>query len=120
MDLTNAETDAPWEGERLKARRIRLGFKSVNDLSIRSGIDRQAITKAERGKGFRGTIDRLEAFFDRYEKASRNDRFITLQVEVTVRVPVENADVLQALASDLSPLLARLEALQHHRKKETE
>lgn len=60
-------------GHGLKARRLALGIKSVREFAEASGIDREALGKAERGQGSAGTYDRAEAWLDRMEEETGHD-----------------------------------------------
>lgn len=98
-------------GEALKARRLRLGIKSLRELEEKTGVARTTITKAEAGEASRPTYERLEAWFDRFEHEITSEAEVvepgggvmTLSVEgiygvakVTVQAPVEDADELRA------------------------
>jgi transcriptional regulator with XRE-family HTH domain len=60
-------------GNEIKARRLALGIKSVREFAEASGIDREALGKAERGLGSGGTYDRAEAWLARMEEETGHD-----------------------------------------------
>lgn len=93
-------------GAAIKQRRLDLGIKSHHDLWKLSGIDRQAISNAEKGVGSNQTLDRLEAFFRGYEEETGHDdpepgaplRVVMRDVygmgEIIVEGPVDHPDEL--------------------------
>lgn len=60
-------------GHTIKERRLALGFKSLREFAEKSGIDREALSKAERGQGSSGTYDRVEAWLSRFEEETGHD-----------------------------------------------
>lgn len=93
-------------GHSINRRRNFLGIKSLREFSERTGVDRQAISKAEAGVGTKQTYERLEAWLDRLEEemgqddgeaapqSSVSDDLVTFHmsgdfgVEVTVKGPL--------------------------------
>lgn len=103
-------------GHELKARRLALGIKSVREFADASGIDREALGKAERGQGSTGTYDRAEAWLERMEEETGHDepaseplRFTFHDVygigELIVEGPVDRPDELVA---SITKLLAEI------------
>lgn len=100
-------------GHGLKARRLALGIKSVREFAEASGIDREALGKAEKGQGSAGTIERAEAWLDRMEEETGHDepappeplRFTFHDVygigELIVEGPVDHPDELVASITKL-------------------
>lgn len=60
-------------GHAIKARRLALGIKSLREFAERTGVDRQAITRAEAGAGSESTYERLEAWLSRFEEETGHD-----------------------------------------------
>lgn len=60
-------------GERIKARRLALGIKSVREFAEASGISRDALGPAENGRASSGTYERAEAWLDRMEAETGHD-----------------------------------------------
>lgn len=95
-------------GAAIKARRLVLGIKSVNQFAGLSGVSREAITAAEAGSASTGTYDRLESWLDRFEEETGNDepaeaRNVVIELgegrgRVVVRGPVEDLEKLSAEA----------------------
>src|ERR1700740_874982 len=50
-----------------------LGIKSAREFAEKTGVDRNAIAKAESGTSSSGTLDRLEAWLNRFEEETGND-----------------------------------------------
>lgn len=103
-------------GHALKARRLALGIKSVREFAEASGIDREALGKAERGQGSPSTVDRAEAWLSRMEEETGHDeptaeplRFTFHDVygigELIVEGPVDRPDELVA---SIAKLLAEI------------
>lgn len=99
-------------GYELKARRLALGIKSVREFADASGIDREALGKAEKGQGSAGTYERAEAWLDRMEEETGHDepsaeplRFTFHDVygigELIVEGPVDHPDELVASITKL-------------------
>jgi hypothetical protein len=99
-------------GQGLKARRLALGIKSVREFSEASSIDREALSKAERGQGSAGTYDRAEAWLRGMEEETGHDepsgeplRFTFHDVggigEIIVEGPSDRPDELVAAVSKL-------------------
>lgn len=99
-------------GHQLKARRLGLGIKSVREFAEASGIDREALSKAERGQGSSGTYDRAESWLSRIEEETGADepspeplRFTFHDVygigELIVEGPVDHPDELVASITKL-------------------
>jgi hypothetical protein len=91
-------------GEAVRRRRLACGIKSVRELQQRSGISREAITSAEAGTASAATYERLDAWFDRYEKATAADPTSALVefevhsdagVRVVVRGPIAETEELE-------------------------
>lgn len=73
-------------GEAIKRRRLALGIKSVRQFAERAGVDRQAVGRAERGETTTpGTLERLEAWLDRFEEDTGHHDVESGQIEVTFR-----------------------------------
>jgi len=70
-------------GHTIKERRLALGIKSVREFSEASGIDREALSKAERGQGSSGTYDRAEAWLGRMEEETGHDEPSTQPLRFT-------------------------------------
>lgn len=93
-------------GHSIKTRRLALGIKSVREFAEASGIDREALGKAEKGMGSAATIDRAESWLDRFEEEAGHDeatpgeplRFTFHDVygigELIVEGPVDRPDEL--------------------------
>jgi transcriptional regulator with XRE-family HTH domain len=60
-------------GEAIKQRRLALGLKSVRVFAEESGIDREALGKAEKGLGSGGTYERAESWLTRQEVENGHD-----------------------------------------------
>lgn len=96
-------------GQGLTTRRLALGIKSVREFADACGIDREALSKAERGLGSKGTYDRAEAWLTRMEEETGHDapgeplRFTFRDVygvgEIIVEGPVDRPDELVAAVS---------------------
>ena len=93
-------------GHAIKRRRLGLGITSLREFADRTGVDRGAITKAERGHGSEGTYDRLESWLDRFEEETGNDDpgsdYIEFRLSgvfgvdsIVVRGPVSDASELE-------------------------
>jgi len=97
-------------GHSIKARRLALGIKSLREFAERTGVDRQAVTKAESGHGSESTYERLEAWLDRFEEETGNDvpgdDYIEFRLSgvfgvdsIVARAPVKNvAELEQSIA----------------------
>lgn len=94
-------------GQKLKSRRLALGIKSVREFADASGIDREALGKAERGQGSASTYERAESWLGRMEEETGHDepspeplRFTFHNVygigELIVEGPVDHPDELVA------------------------
>lgn len=82
MFTMNDET----RGHEIKRRRLALGIKSVAALAEATGIDRQALAKAERGEGSVATVERIEAWLGRKEtEESGETAALVNQLRVTLR-----------------------------------
>lgn len=103
-------------GHDIKTRRLALGIKSVREFADASGIDREALGKAERGQGSSGTYDRAEAWLAGMEEETGHDeptaepiRFTFHDVygigELIVEGPVDHPDELVA---SITKLLAEI------------
>jgi transcriptional regulator with XRE-family HTH domain len=103
-------------GHGLKARRLALGIKSVREFAEASGIDREALGKAERGQASAGTYERAEAWLERMEEETGHDepsseplRFTFHDVygigELIVEGPVDRPD---ELVESITKLLAEI------------
>lgn len=103
-------------GHAIKARRLALGIKSVREFAEASHIDREALSKAERGQGSAGTYDRAEAWLNGMEEETGHDepssepiRFTFHDVygigELIVEGPVDHPDELVA---SITKLLAEI------------
>lgn len=99
-------------GHGLKARRLALGIKSVREFAEASGIDREALGKAEKGQGSSGTYERADAWLTRMEEETGHDepsaeplRFTFHDVygisELIVEGPVDRPDELVAAVGKL-------------------
>lgn len=99
-------------GHELKARRLALGIKSVREMAEASGIDREALGKAEKGQASTGTYDRAEAWLRSMEEETGHDepvqeplRFTFHDVygigELIVEGPVDRPDELVASITKL-------------------
>lgn len=98
-------------GAAIKRRRLALGIKSVNEFAKATGIDRGAVTRAEAGTASEGTLDRLEAWLDDFEKETGEDEpgeplRITMRgvygiEEIVVEGPVDHPDELVASVARL-------------------
>lgn len=98
-------------GQSLTARRLALGIKSVREFADACGIDREALSKAERGLGSKGTYDRAEAWLTRMEDETGSDapaeplRFTFRDVygigEIIVEGPVDRPDELVAAVAKM-------------------
>lgn len=60
-------------GHAIKARRLRLGIKSLRTFAEKTNVDRGAIAKAEAGEGSPATYERLEAWLDQFEEETGSD-----------------------------------------------
>ena len=113
--------DSQARGKALRARRLRLGIKSIRQLAMQSGVSREAVTAAEDGSASEDTYARLEAWFERFEEetgaaekpadTSPGPRMVTFRlkggdVDVVVEGPIEDID---ALAATVERLLASSE-----------
>lgn len=104
-------------GQALKTRRLALGIKSVREFAEASGIDREALSKAERGQASSGTYDRAEAWLNGLEEETGHDepvpseplRFTFHDVygigELIVEGPVDRPEELVA---SITKLLAEI------------
>ena len=99
-------------GHAIKDRRLALGIKSVREFAEATGIDRQALSKAEAGQGSSATYDRAEAWLSRMEEETGHDvppseplRFTFHDVygigELIVEGPVDRPDELVASITKL-------------------
>lgn len=99
-------------GHGIKRRRLALGIKSVREFAEASGIDREALGKAERGQGSAGTYDRAESWLASKEEELGHDeppaeplRFTFHDVygigELIVEGPVDHPDELVASITKL-------------------
>lgn len=94
-------------GHGIKARRLALGIKSLREFSEASGISREALTAIEKGAGTAASMERAEAWLDRFEAETGMDeaspepiRFTFHDVygigELIVEGPVDHPDELVA------------------------
>lgn len=99
-------------GKELRARRFALGIKSVREFAEASGIDREALGKAERGEGSSRTYERAESWLDRMEVETGHDepspeplRFTFRDVygvgEIIAEGPVDRPDELIAAVAKM-------------------
>lgn len=99
-------------GHAIKARRLALGIKSVREFAEASHIDREALSKAEKGQGSVGTYDRAEAWLNGIEEETGHDvpsteplRFTFHDVfgigEIIAEGPVDKPDELVASIAKL-------------------
>ena|SRR5690349_13603312 len=98
-------------GQSIKARRLALGIKSLRELAEASGIDREALSKAEQGIGSSGTYDRVEAWLTSMEEETGHDepgapirltfRDIYGVGEIIAEGPADKGDELIAAVSKL-------------------
>lgn len=99
-------------GHTIKERRLALGIKSVREFATASGIDREALSNAEKGQGSSGTYDRAESWLSRMEEETGHDehtpeplRFTFHDVygigELIVEGPVDHPDELVASITKL-------------------
>lgn len=97
-------------GNAIKSRRLALGIKSVREFAEVTGIDRQALGKAENGEGSDGTYERAESWLDRFEEKTGHDELvkdvdvIRFKVEgvygakaLVVEGPVDNPELLEQM-----------------------
>lgn len=96
-----------------------LGIKSVREFAEASGIDREALSKAEKGQGSAGTYERAEAWLTRVEEETGHDepaaaeplRFTFHDIygigELIVEGPVDHPDELVA---SITKLLSEIRA----------
>lgn len=54
-------------GEDIQRRRLTLGIKSLREFADATGIDREALSRAEKGEASEATYSRLEVWLDRME-----------------------------------------------------
>lgn len=88
-----------------------MGINSVKEFSARTGISRDAVTKAEKGTGSVGTYERLEAWLDAQElavHATEQHGMVEFDVtgpktdwHVVVRGPADIADDLRRQVVEL-------------------
>lgn len=106
-------------GANIKQRRLRHGFKSARAFAEVTGVDRQALTKAENGEGSEQTLARLEAWLDDFEVRTSSDaddaaeaaatpQTVTIKMagvygieDVTISGPVDHLSELKDLAVEL-------------------
>lgn len=104
-------------GQSIKSRRLALGFESVREFAEASGIDRGALGKAEKGTASSATVERAEAWLDRFEEKTGHDeptgeslRFTLHDVygvgEIIVEGPSNRPD---ELVEAVSKLLAEIQ-----------
>ena len=74
------EMDRAARGAEIKRRRLAYGIRSVRAFADGSGVDRQAIAKAEAGEGSPGTLDRLEAWLNNEFNSGEPDEASTEDV----------------------------------------
>ena len=70
-------------GQAIKARRLALGIKSVREFAEASKIDREALSKAEQGRGSAGTYDRAEAWLSSMEEETGHDEHTADPIRLT-------------------------------------
>ena len=110
--------DAAERGRRLKERRMRHDIKSLRELAEKTGVDRQAIARAEAGQASSATYDRLEAWFDRFEEEIGDDDAGGDQVEIEVRDIVGIGQVIyRGPAGDVPEFEAMLERLIERQRR---
>jgi len=99
------------------------GLRSVREFAERTGLSREAVTKAERGEASEGTYQRLEAWLDAFDEEVGDDTskreasggLVTFRAQgifgaadVTVAGPVENtAELAEQFARLLDNLRRR-------------
>lgn len=71
-------------GAEIKRRRLALGIKSLRVFSEETGIDREALGKAEEGTASIGTYERAEAWLTRQEEENGLDDEPTTSAAVRV------------------------------------
>lgn len=72
-------------GLRIKARREAHGIKHMTEFAERTGVSREAATKAEQGQASEGTYQRLEAWLDAFDReVGEHDSPAIEQIEFTV------------------------------------
>lgn len=94
-------------GKAIQRRRMAHGWHSLRRFSAATGVSRDALTKAEDGRGSEGTYQRLEAWLDAYDNEVGEDEPTPPTIEqlevvvegkgviVTVKGPVTNPDALE-------------------------
>lgn len=100
-------------GARIKARREAHGIRYITEFAERTGVSREAVTKAEAGQASEGTYQRLEAWLDAFDHEVGEDdpspgveqiEFVVegdFGVKVTVRGPITSREDLQAAATEI-------------------
>lgn len=71
--VTDSEEPTTVRGAEIKRRRLAHGIKSVRVFAEQTGVDRQAISKAEAGSGTPGTLERLEAWLDKFDHETQSE-----------------------------------------------
>jgi transcriptional regulator with XRE-family HTH domain len=71
-------------GNAIKRRREAHGIRYLSEFADRTGVSREAVTKAERGEASEGTYQRLEAWLDAFDHEVGNDQASVEQIEFTV------------------------------------
>lgn len=95
-------------GEAIRRRRTAHGLRSVREFAERTGLSREAVTKAERGDASEGTYQRLEAWLDAFDHEVGEDgppppvveqiEFVIegdFGVKVTVKGPITDRAALE-------------------------
>ena len=103
-------------GAVIKRRRLRMGIKSLRTFADELGMDRGAVTKAERGEASENTLLRIETWLDDKEhemssdaeEAGAHDQTVTIKMagvygieDVTISGPVDHLAELKDLAVEL-------------------
>lgn len=109
-------------GKEIARRRMAHGLRSVREFAERTGLSREAVTKAERGDASEGTYQRLESWLDAFDEEVGDDTskggsggLVTFRAQgvfgaadVTVAGPVENtAELAEQFARLLDNLRRR-------------
>lgn len=96
-------------GKDITRRRLAHGLRSVREFAERTGLSREAVTKAEAGTASEGTYQRLESWLDAFDEevgddtrqpdAPLSNQLVTFEVEglygvgkFTVAGPPDEAD----------------------------
>lgn len=70
-------------GHAIRDRRLALGIKSLREFAKESGIDREALSKAEAGEGSAQTYERAEAWLTAAEEEAGHDDPVTEPLRFT-------------------------------------